>query len=336
MHMADALISPAVGGVMWAASAGAVAWSTAKIKNELGEKKLPVMAVAGAFVFAAQMINFTIPATGSSGHIGGGILLAGLLGPAPALLTIAAVLLVQALFFADGGLLAFGCNVFNMGVIPCLLAYPFIFKPLAKDFKPKRIVLAAFVAVIAGLPLGALFVVFETLVSGITALPFGAFALLMLPIHVAIAIGEAAATSAVLIFVHRMRPEILETSASGALVSQDVSVKNVAIALGVAALIVGALLSLFASAYPDGLEWSIEKIAGSAELESDGAAYERAGALQETTSFMPDYNFKGAGEDAPPVGTSIAGIVGALITCALAGGIGFGISATKRKKARAA
>ncbi|MDR2619020.1 MAG: energy-coupling factor ABC transporter permease [Treponema sp.] len=334
--MADALISPAVGGVMWAASAGALAWSTAKIKNELGEKKLPVMAVAGAFVFAAQMINFTIPATGSSGHIGGGILLAGFLGPAPALLTIAAVLLVQALFFADGGLLAFGCNVFNMGVIPCLLAYPFIFKPLAKNFKPGRIALAASAAVIAGLPLGAFFVVLETLISGITALPFGTFVLLMLPIHIAIAVGEAAATSAVLIFVHRMRPEILESSASGALVSQGVPVKRVVVALGAAALITGALLSLFASAYPDGLEWSIEKVTGSTELEAEGAVYAGAGALQETTSFMPDYNFKGAGEDAPPVGASVAGIVGALITCVLAGGIGFVISAAKRKKAQAA
>jgi cobalt/nickel transport system permease protein len=84
MHMADALLSPAVGVTMCAVSAGAVAYSAAKVKkDELGEKKLPVMAVAGAFVFASQMINFTIPATGSSGHIGGGVLLAALLGDTP-------------------------------------------------------------------------------------------------------------------------------------------------------------------------------------------------------------------------------------------------------------
>ncbi|MDR2403395.1 MAG: energy-coupling factor ABC transporter permease, partial [Spirochaetaceae bacterium] len=128
--MADALISPAVGGAAWAVSAAAVAYSTVKIKNELGDKKVPLMAVAGAFVFAAQMINFTIPATGSSGHIGGGILLAGLLGAFPALLTIAAVLVIQCLCFADGGLLALGCNILNMGVIPCLVVYPLIFKPI--------------------------------------------------------------------------------------------------------------------------------------------------------------------------------------------------------------
>ena len=118
MHMAAALISPSVGGTFWALSAGALGYSAVKIKRELaragegiegGEgmgKKVSLMAVSGAFVFAAQMINFTIPATGSSGHIGGGILLACLLGSYPALLTVASVLAIQALFFADGGLLA--------------------------------------------------------------------------------------------------------------------------------------------------------------------------------------------------------------------------------------
>lgn len=71
----------------------------------------------GAFVFAAQMINFTIPATGSSGHIGGGMLLAALLGPYAGFLAMASILLIQALFFGDGGLLAYGCNVFNMGFL---------------------------------------------------------------------------------------------------------------------------------------------------------------------------------------------------------------------------
>ena len=107
MHMADALLSAAVSSTMCAVSAAAIGYSITKINNnELSEKKIPLMAVAGAFIFAAQMINFTIPGTGSSGHIGGGILLAALLGSYPALLTISAVLIIQCLFFADGGLLA--------------------------------------------------------------------------------------------------------------------------------------------------------------------------------------------------------------------------------------
>ncbi len=106
MHMADALITPAVGGVMMAVGAGAIGYSVKKVKEELDDKKVPLMGVMGAFVFAGQMINFTIPATGSSGHIGGGILLAALLGPYAAFLVLSAVIIIQALFFADGGLLA--------------------------------------------------------------------------------------------------------------------------------------------------------------------------------------------------------------------------------------
>ena len=117
MHMADALISPAVGGAMWAVSAAAVAWCSKKVKEDLDERKVPLMGVLGAFVFAAMMINFTIPGTGSSGHLGGGLLLAVLLGPHAAFLVIASILVVQALFFADGGLLALGCNIFNLGFI---------------------------------------------------------------------------------------------------------------------------------------------------------------------------------------------------------------------------
>jgi cobalt/nickel transport system permease protein len=128
MHMADALISPAVGGTVWVATAAAVTYSARKVREENDPAKIPLMGVLGAFVFAAQMLNFTIPGTGSSGHLGGGLILAILVGPEAALLVIASVLTVQALFFADGGLLALGCNIFNLGVFPCFVAYPFVFK----------------------------------------------------------------------------------------------------------------------------------------------------------------------------------------------------------------
>lgn len=133
MHMADALLSPAVGGTMAAVSAAAIGLSVKKISGDrLDEKKIPMMGVMGAFVFAAQMINFTIPGTGSSGHIGGGILLAAVLGPYPALLTITAVLIIQCLLFADGGLLALGCNIFNMGVCACLIGWPLIYRTILR------------------------------------------------------------------------------------------------------------------------------------------------------------------------------------------------------------
>ena len=106
MHMADALLSPAVGGTMLAVSVGVLACSIRDIRKNFQESRIPLMGVAGAFVFAAQMVNFAIPGTGSSGHIGGAVLLAALLGPSPAFLVMAGVLLIQALFFADGGLLS--------------------------------------------------------------------------------------------------------------------------------------------------------------------------------------------------------------------------------------
>ena len=128
MHMSDALISPAVAGVMATASTGLIAYSVYKTKDELEEKKIPLMGVMGAFVFAAQMINFSIPGTGSSGHITGGVLLAAILGPEAGFLSLVSILTVQCLFFGDGGLLALGCNIINMGFFSCFIGYKFIKK----------------------------------------------------------------------------------------------------------------------------------------------------------------------------------------------------------------
>jgi cobalt/nickel transport system permease protein len=321
--MIDALLSPPVAGIAAAVSVGAIAVSVGRInRDELSESKLPLMGVAGALVFAGQMINFTIPGTGSSGHIGGGILLAGLLGPFPALLAIAAVLIIQCLFFADGGLLALGANILNMGVIPCLIVYPLIFKPLLSKFTAKRISIAAIVSVIVGLELGAFAVVLETLSSGITELPFITFTALMLPIHLAIGVVEGIVTAAVLVFVWKARPEILESSGNAAKLkaSGGVKLRNVLITLGVLVVLIGAGLSLFASSHPDGLEWAMERTAGTAELEADGAIYSGAEDIQTKTAFLPDYE-----------NTSLSGIVGAGITFVVAGGAGFIISLVKRK-----
>ncbi len=175
MHMADALLSPAVGGAMWAATAVTVAYCARKVRDDLDESKIPLMGVAGAFVFAAQMLNFTIPATGSSGHLGGALMLAILLGPEAAFLVIASVLAVQALFFADGGLLALGANIFNLGFFPAFVAYPLIYRRIVGDgpaFDRRRVIVGSMLAAIVGLQLGAFAVVLETTASGITELPF--------------------------------------------------------------------------------------------------------------------------------------------------------------------
>jgi len=334
MHMADALLSPAVGAGMYAVSAAAIAYSVKKIKkDELCEKKIPVMGVMGAFVFAAQMINFTIPATGSSGHIGGGILLAAMIGGFPALLSISAVLVIQSLFFADGGLLALGANIFNLGVIPCLLVYPLIYKPLVKKGVTfGGITIASIAAVVVALQLGAFSVVLQTLFSGITELPFGAFLLLMQPIHLAIGIIEGVITAAVLCFVYKMRPEIMESALNETAVKSGVPTRNILVALVVVTILAGGVLSLFVSAHPDGLEWAIEKIAGTTELETEGSVMERAAAIQEATAFMPDYDYKDAGEDAPVTGTGVAGLIGSALAFFLAGAAAVTIFAIKKKR----
>jgi len=340
MHMADALLSPAVGAVMCAAAAAANAYAVKKIKkDDLCEKKIPIMGVMGAFVFAAQMINFTIPATGSSGHIGGGILLAAMIGGFPALLSLSAVLIIQCLFFADGGLLALGCNIFNMGVVPCMVVYPLLFKPLVrKGLTFGSITAASVAAAVISLQLGALGVVLETQLSGITVLPFSAFLLLMQPIHLAIGVTEGIVTAAILCFVHKMRPEILESVYSRTAIQNSVPVKNILVTLAVTSALAGGILSLFASSYPDGLEWAVEKTAGTTELESASPVIKRAAQIQDAASVMPDYNFKDAGENSSEgdtgsgIGTTVAGIAGGAFTFLLAAASAFIISAIKKKR----
>ena len=190
MHMADALLSPAVGAVFIVGSGVAMAVAARKLKDEADNRKVPLMGVMGAFVFAAQMINFTIPGTGSSGHIVGGILLAMLLGPWAALITVASVLIVQALFFADGGILALGTNIWNMGVYSCFVGW-LIYKAIAGK-NPTRITvsIAAVVGAIVALEIGAFSVVIETVLSGRSELPFGKFSAVMLGIHLPIGLIE--------------------------------------------------------------------------------------------------------------------------------------------------
>jgi cobalt/nickel transport system permease protein len=274
------------------------------------------------------MLNFAIPATGSSGHLGGGLLLAILLGPHAALIVIASVLAVQALFFADGGLLALGANIFNLGVLPCCLAYPLLYRPIAgAGASPRRMAVAAMVTAVVGLQLGALGVVLQTVGSGITSLPFAAFAALMLPIHLAIGIVEGLATAAVVLFVLRARPDLLAGSAGDA---TSPSLKPLLAAFGVAAVLIGGALTWFASAQPDGLEWSVERTAGTAELEApDDGIHATLARLQQRLAVLPDYALPSAaakGEQAawPDVdaGTSLSGVVGGVATLVLVAAAG--------------
>lgn len=337
MHMADALISPAVGCTLWGLSAGIIAYSSRKVSRSVDDKRVPLMGALGAFVFAAQMINFTIPATGSSGHLGGGLLLAILLGPWAAFLTIASVLTVQAFFFGDGGLLALGGNIFNLGFFPAFIAYPLVYRVIAGPSSTRaRITAGAVAGGITALQLGSLGVVLETAISGISAIPFSSFILLMQPIHLCIGIIEGIITAAVVSFVYQARPEILNATALSQ-PSSYLPVKRLATTFALLAFITAGLISWTASERPDGLEWSIERLAGH-RLETPQQGLSAAlASLQKRTAFLPDYNLKkpddsnnrglltatatlgqGGGQSSR-FGTSLAGVVGATMTLLFSG-----------------
>lgn len=288
------------------------------------------MGVMGAFVFATQMINFSIPGTGSSGHLCGAILLAALLGPQAAFLAMIGVLLIQSLLFADGGLLALGCNIWNMAFYGCFVGYYLIWRPIMKHGgSRKKIMIASIVGCIIALQLGAFSVTIETVASGVTDLPFLAFVTTMQPIHLAIGLVEGLITSAVLIFIYNVRPEMLH--GIGTKEQQNrFSLKETLVILCAITVLIGGGLSLVASGNPDGLEWSIGKITGSTDLETSGNQLsDKAEEVQEKTALMPDYELK---ENESRYGTSLAGVIGAatvLIACA---GSCYVFTYKKRKK----
>jgi cobalt/nickel transport system permease protein len=350
MHMSDALLSPAVGATVWAGILGTIAYCSKKIKENLDEKMIPMMGVIGAFIFAAQMVNFTIPGTGSSGHLGGGMILAILLGPHAALIVMASVLTIQALFFADGGLLALGCNIWNLGFYPCFIGYPLIYKPIVqKGMSSKKILMASLLAVLVGLQLGALSVVLETLLSGRSELPFGTFVLLMQPIHLAIGVVEGFITAGVINFIKASRPELLISIAEIRSLSPEMKLKKIMITFLIISIITGGVVSWFASSHPDGLEWSIERVYGKPELpEHETGIAMLLNTLQGKTAFLPDYTFKkkedlkkqkasdGEANAWPNIetGTSVSGILGSVMMVSFIVLIGFGIKIIRKKPIR--
>lgn len=312
MHMADALVVPAVAGTMYVCSAAAAGYSMRKVKLENDSRKIPVMGVMGAFVFAAQMINFSIPGTGSSGHLCGGMLLSAVLGPYAGFLTMIGVLLIQCLLFADGGLLALGCNIWNMAFYGCFIGALLIWKKmLANGASRRKIAGASILGCVITLQMGAFSVTLETLLSGVTELPFTVFLGFMQPIHLAIGLVEGLITAAILCFLYEARPELLwGLGEARELKEGRFTLKQTIAALGMLALLTGGGLSLAASSLPDGLEWSIEKVTGRAELEADEGIYEAAANVQEATALLPDYGFK---DSDTAVGTSFSGIAGGLV-----------------------
>ncbi len=328
MHMSDGLISINIGVVFTVISLIMLVYSMKKMKENQDEKKIPMMAVMAAFIFACQMINFTIPGTGSSGHIGGAILLCMILGHFPAFISLSCVLIIQCLLFGDGGLLALGCNIFNMGVIPCFIVYPLIIKPiLKKNYNPITIVLTSILGVVVALELGAFSVVLQTVCSKVTQLPFHQFVLLMLPIHFAIGLVEGVITSLICLYVYRDNHQILTQALNNQYTSSPV--KKLMTVFIVLALLVGGGLSLYASSQPDGLEWSILNITGKEDIDNSNQTKDKIKQIQNQITILPDYSFKNKDSLS---GTTVSGIFGVAATCMLGGLVGYVVLKKKNEK----
>jgi len=347
MHMANELLSVPVAMATLALGAAIVVIAAQCARRTVTDIHLPLMGVIGAFVFAAQMINFTLPGMpGTSGHLGGGVLLAILMGPAAGIVTMSAILIVQCLVFQDGGLLALGCNIINMGVVPCFLGwalYHAILGPAAKA-KAWRQYLAAWIACVVGVTAGAALVPIEAGGSGVLQIPVGQFLRVMIGVHLVIALCEGAVTFAVIAYLRQVRPELLGLDSTDLPVEANRPGYGVVAASFLAtALMLAGVVSWFASPSPDGLEWSyLKHHYGNVEhsVRNESPLISAVDQWQSKWSLMTDYTKRetplGVLPGASPAEVksdggsawpnldgwrSLAGIAGTLITLSILYGI---------------
>ena len=204
MHIPDGFLSTEVALACAVPAAAAVGIGLRQANRTLDERRVPLLGVTAAFVFAAQMLNFPV-AGGTSGHFLGAALAAILLGPWLACLALAVVLGVQAFVFADGGLTALGANVFNMGVAGALVVGGLMH--VANKLAPKRILPIAAVGAWLAVMTGAALTALELAWSG--TVPLGTVLPAMLGTHLLIAAGEAVITVAAVSAVLSTRPDLL-------------------------------------------------------------------------------------------------------------------------------
>lgn len=300
MHLTDQLLSARVYLPAAAAAVAGLSFCASRIRRggpdegrqEIGDGSIAVMGVLGAFIFAAQMINFPV-LPGTTGHLGGGVLLAILFGPYHASILMASILMVQCLIFQDGGILALGANIINMGIIPCFLGYG-IYQVVAASPLPRKS--APFLAAWFGMLGGAFVVPFMVCGSGVTGIPLQGFLFVMLGIHALIGAAEGLITLAVLEYIRKLYPHrSFGEPAPGT--------RGFVIVVLVAALVVGGGLSTVAADDPDGLERAAQVCGFSG---GDGGGEETAGFAP-----MPDYNVPGIHSG---FSVALAGIAGTVAT----------------------
>jgi cobalt/nickel transport system permease protein len=209
MHVPDGFFDVPVSVGAGVVAAGGVALCLRGARRELDDRTAPMAGLVAAFIFAAQMINFPV-ASGTSGHLLGGALAAILVGPYTGALCVAVVLLVQSVFFADGGLTALGINMVDMSLVTVLVGYA-VFRGLLRVLPSTRksVVASSFVAALVSVPAAALSFVLLYAVGGTTDVPLGQVATAMLGVHILIGIGEAFMTALTVASVMATRPDLV-------------------------------------------------------------------------------------------------------------------------------
>jgi len=307
MHIPDGFLTAPVALVGWLAMVVLVGLALRQVRAQLGDRHIPLMGVLAAFVFAAQMINFPV-AGGTSGHLIGATLVAVLVGPWAAVLVMTTVVAVQALLFQDGGLLALGFNVFNMGILAVFVGYAiYVWVRRWLAAQPAAQWIAAAAGAWASVELAAIATSLELAVSGTSPLDVALPA--MAGIHALIGVGEALITVGALAFIRQARPDLL-----GAPVAATVR-QSTFIAAGLVIALAIAFASPLADSDPDGLE----------RVAEDKAFIDKA--EEPAYEILPDYTVPGIDDEA--LTTIIAGVIGVLIVA----GVGFAVPRLVRQTA---
>ena len=299
MHIPDGFLDAKTVIATGALATGGLGFALRQVGARLPRRRVPLMGLAAAFVFAAQMLNFPV-AGGTSGHLVGGVLTAVLLGPSAAVVVLSAVLIVQCFLFADGGVLALGANIFNMAIVNSVAGYG-IYRAVRRLFGGLRgLVLAAAFAAWCATVLAAVCCTGQLASSGTVAwaVAFPAMA----NVHMLIGLGEALITALVIAGVARARPELVEEGAPPRVGERYVEFAGfgVLVALGLALLV-----APHASSLPDGLE----KVAAA-------LGFEHHAAQPLVAAPFGDYHLPGVKSAA--WATAWAGAIGTVVVFALA------------------
>jgi cobalt/nickel transport system permease protein len=296
MHIPDGFLDGKTAAVSATIATVGLGVAIRHVQQSFSARRVPLIGLAAAFIFAAQMLNFPV-AGGTSGHLIGAVLAAVILGPSAAVLVMSSVLILQCLMFADGGITALGANVFNMALVAPLTGYTIyrlVCRMLGGTFRAQLtgIAFASWCStVIASIACAG-----ELALSG-TARWNVVFAA-MTGIHAVIGLGEALITTLVIVSVARLRPELIQESAG--LEAKPAYGRLIAYGLVV---VLGLVLFVapFASAWPDGLEKVAEALGFS------GAAMQQA----VVNSPIPDYQVPGIGSSV--LSNILAGVFGTVI-----------------------